>query len=59
MGYSPQGCKELDATERLHFTFFGIEMKTDLFQSVLTFLIGLNRIHMAGQAKDHDVKPVV
>ena len=46
-------------TQLSDFTFSGIEMKTDLFQSVLTFLIGLNWIDTAGQAEEYDVKPVV
>ena len=40
VGYCPWGRKELNMTERLHFTwaffalpFFGIQMKTDFFQS--------------------------
>ena len=41
VGYSPRGCKESDTNEWLHFhfeyssalPFFGIGMKTDLFQS--------------------------
>ena len=43
MGYSPWGLKELDTTERAHFTslehslalsFFGIEMKADFSSPV-------------------------
>ena len=26
VGYSPGGCKELDTTERLHFTYIAVEL---------------------------------
>ena len=35
MGYSPQGRKELDTTERLHFHFHALEKEMATHSSVL------------------------
>ena len=32
-GYSPWGCKELDMTERLHFHFLSVELKSVCFSA--------------------------
>ena len=35
-GLQSKGLKELDVTERLHFHFLGIRMKTDFFSPIAT-----------------------